>query len=418
MGHRMSDRVGSAVVLLAAVALFSGCPNDDGLPPGVVPPEEPFYVGYEGCASCHANIAALHARTGHAQALNAVLNESPMYPPPADDLPSSPPGLVWGDIAYVIGGYDLAARFVTTEGFVHTGPTAQFDVAIPEIRLPAGFVPHAPGGADPLPFDYETFYRLTTGPVSIDDAGGRRQDNRPGIGGLWAEPGVQCEACHGPGSMHIPNPTAGNIILDAGSGKCAGCHGNTVDSPRIIAGDGFIQGFQQSTELLASPHAGFSCTFCHNPHASTKSDPAGAIRNQCQACHPNVDMGLHEGFVFVQGDHVEPVTCVSCHMPFAVKTRSENTIQLTTGETARFGDTQSHIFRLDPSQSSLNNMFTDAGASVARDPSGQAGVSTCFVCQRCHSGLGNAFAFPPDQSCAYGEDMHLNTDQTNGSVVP
>lgn len=412
MGQRMTfNKLGCTVlVALAAISFLVGCPAAENPLPGVVPPDETFYVGSNACGSCHANIAAQHARTGHSQALKPVLSEPPMYPAPAAGLPSPPPGHQWTDIAYVIGGYELAARFVNTQGFLVTGPTAQYDPAIPAIGLSAGFVPYLADATGPTPFDFKDFYRVTTGPVPLGSSGGDRQENRPGINGVWAESGVQCEACHGPGSLHVPNPTAGNIQLDANSTACSGCHTNGTNSQVIQASGGLIDGFQQWTELKASPHTGFSCNTCHNPHASVAYDRANAIRNQCRACHPNQDMALHQGFVYVNGSYSEPVTCESCHMPFAVKTRSQNTITLTNGSTATFGDTQSHIFRLNPSVNGLADMFAEGGTVVARDTAGQSSISTCFVCQRCHNGQGNAFAFPADQGCAFGSDIHVRGD--------
>jgi hypothetical protein len=167
-----------------------------------------------------------------------------------------------------------------------------------------------------------------------------------------------------------------------------------------------IDGFQQVTELSASPHEGFSCTVCHDPHTSANFDPANAIRNDCTVCHSSMTMALHEGFVYQRGDYSEPVTCRSCHMPYIVRTANSNDLALTNGRTVRLGDTRSHIFLLNPDAQSDTNMFASNGTEIARDADGQASISTCFVCQRCHNGFGNAFAFPPAEGCSFGSGIH------------
>jgi len=333
----------------------------------------------------------------------------PSYPA-GPGVPNPPLGFDWPQISYVIGGYEKAATFIDLNGFVlttgTTGVDTQYNQTVPPVGIPVGFVPYLPEQITPLPFDFSQFFRRTTGPVSITDNGGQYQDNRLGIEGTWVQPGVQCEACHGPGSRHPSNPSGGTIQLDANSTSCNRCHANT-DNPNVIAAaDGLVLGFQQVTELSASPHTGFACNICHNPHASVFYDPSIAIINQCQACHPRQNMAIHQGFVFVRGDYTEALTCTSCHMPYLVRMFESIDVHLTNGRTARFGDTRSHIFRLNPSPDGLAQMFTAGGTQIAVNPQGQASISTCYVCQRCHTGLGNAFAFPPDEGCAFGSGIH------------
>lgn len=397
-----------------AVALIfgaTGCPAipDTGPLPGIVPTDQTFYIGSDACSACHANVADSFARHGHAQALKRVNDGPPVYPD-GQGVPTPPAGFNWNDISYVAGGYQKSARFVDLDGFVLTdgriGANSQYNPAVPAIGVTAaGFAPYLPAQIAPLPFEFDEFRRITTGPRAFNAADGQRQDNRPGIQGTWAQAAVTCEACHGPGSRHIPEPQAGNIELNAGSSSCTQCHANPGGSEAIAVTDGLIDGYQQVAEVAASPHAGFACTFCHDPHTSANLDPAG-IRNNCTACHPGTNMALHEGLVYRRGDYVEPVTCQSCHMPYLVRTGQSNDLVLSNGRTVRLGDTRSHIFRLDPGAQSEASMFASNGTEISRDADGQSAVSTCFVCQRCHNGLGNAFAFPASQGCAFGSGIH------------
>ena len=50
------------------------------------------------------------------------------------------------------------------------------------------------------------------------------QDNLEGIVGTWAAPGVQCEACHGPGSLHTGNPYGIRMPIDRDAQACGPCH--------------------------------------------------------------------------------------------------------------------------------------------------------------------------------------------------
>jgi hypothetical protein len=130
-------------------------------------------------------------------------------------------------------------------------------------------------------------------------------------GGLMievGEPGVRCEACHGPGEEHAKAPSRTNIGNPGrlGGGEtnqlCGSCHRkpaapgepidwtdpwNTRHQPLYLAES---RCFQRSGDKL-------SCRTCHDAHS-------GATRPGCSDCHAQVR-------------HKAPVagTCASCHMP-------------------------------------------------------------------------------------------------------
>lgn len=391
---------GASIVM----TLLAGCTETPGSGGGDT---EAHYLGSAACSACHPSVAALHANHGHRHALKLVQGTAPTYPGDLDHATDPPAGYAWGDIAYVIDGYLKAARFVDTQGFVltdgTTGVNSQYVIAQGPVQILAGYAAYLPNQAAPLAFDYDLFRYRTTGAESFDDNGGMRQDNRPGVGGTWFEAGVQCEACHGPGSLHVPNPPAGNINL--GTDACSRCHANADEPGTIAVADGLILSMQQSDEVAASPHAGFACTICHNPHASATTAPDTGLRNRCQNCHSDYNMAVHEGVVFTRGDYSETVSCESCHMPFAVKETSSTTILATNGQTIDLGDTRSHIIRIDTNVDAAG-MFSANGSEVKTDADGRAGMSSCYVCLRCHNGLGNAFAFPADEACNLGRGLH------------
>jgi len=419
--------VGTALVagLIAMIAL-AGCD------PGIVwPPDDPpingddipaEYVGAITCAACHQVPGSLHARHGHSHALKVVEGIAPDYPATTGlaTAPNPPAGFDWSDISFVIGGSAKSALFVDTEGFLLTDGTAgtftQYNLANPAALLPADFVPFKPEQVTPHPLGEDCFRCHTTGPESLAVSGGRRQGNLPGIEGTWSEAGVQCEACHGLGSRHLLDPAAGKLTVDSSGGICVACHVNQ-DEPSEIAVEGrCIVGRQQFAELSASPHQGFSCTFCHNPHASVLRDRDNGLRNACSNCHLDDDMASHEGNVFQWGDYVETVRCESCHMPLIGSNASCRDVELPKGEIVSIGDTRSHLVSIDTSALDPADMLSADGMRVRLDEQGRASVPVCCVCQRCHHGLGNAFTLTAAEAGDIAQRLHVSV--TTGAVTP
>jgi hypothetical protein len=396
--------------LLAALAvLLGGCPSapPDDDPPGYDNITDPTnggasLVGATSCRECHSDVAALHAVHGHSFALNRVLGQPPEYPDAAAraGVPDPPDGFDWSDVAYVIDGYAKAAWFVDLDGYVLTtglsGVATQWNLSFPPNGTPAGFVEFMPDASGPTPFPFADFQRYTTGPQPQDSERPRFQDNRGGLAGTWSETGVQCEACHGPGSNHF-GTAAGEVDIErefifvdsSGAATCANCHSTPfADSTSTIdAADGFIVAFEQWAELQASGgHGDFSCTTCHDPHRSIETDRSDAIRNECTACHADMTMAGHGGEVFTRGDYSEPLSCESCHMPYASRAASAATAEVV-GPDGRMGDTRTHIFRINVEPVGASQFFNENGTSVRLDAEGRAAVTVDFACLRCHNGI-------------------------------
>jgi hypothetical protein len=170
--------------------------------------------------------------------------------------------------------------------------------------------------------------------------------------------GIDCERCHGPGSLHVAKIQRGEITDTAVEADrtivnparlsptlrmeiCQRCHlqGNAV----LADGKGFLD-FKPGMELrsvmdvylpryegaedqfIMASHADrlklskcfqvsktLDCTTCHNPHQSVRTLGSGHFNLQCQTCHtPNQENECttpsHERLQ--KGDN-----CVGCHMP-------------------------------------------------------------------------------------------------------
>jgi hypothetical protein len=152
--------------------------------------------------------------------------------------------------------------------------------------------------------------------------------------------GVQCEACHGPSSLHAADPTEEAPTVDRSADLCGECH-TRGDPNRIEAQNGFIRNYQQYDELLASNKASFRCVDCHDPHRPVHWNASG-IHASCASCHPDNSVLIPQMSSF---------ECTECHMPHVTR----SAISLAEYE----ADVRTHLFRINTD--SLAEMFNATG---------------------------------------------------------
>ena len=211
------------------------------------------------------------------------------------------------------------------------------------------------------------------------------QGNLPGIVGTWAEAGITCEECHGPGSQHIANPRGVDMKMDRDPELCGKCH-LRGDVTKVDAKDGFIEHHEQYEEMYQSKHITLDCVACHDPHKGVvqlRQAKQTTTRTACENCH----------FKEAQNHRRRtwpPRQCVDCHMPRISKS--------AWGDAAKFtGDIRTHEMAIDPTQTS---QFTKDGKLALS----QIGLD--FACKSCHVQGGKASVKTDDALKAKAKGYH------------
>lgn len=402
------------------------------------------YVGSDKCESCHPMQFYDFKKNGHGYKLNKVEDgEMPEYPftnlkgvlkgisdddvdtkkakdaVKGTDNPSGTPKS-YSEISYVIGGFGWKARFIDKEGYIITGSKVQYNL---KNKTYSGYHNNETGKKYNCGNCHTTGWKRTTSKDKGDTRNTDRQDNLPGMDGTFAQPGVQCEACHGAGSIHIKSGKPGTITRvakgrttadfladDMGYGKavaCGECHtrDGEKDYPsyisnyekatkkknvlggRINAKKGNIRHHEQYDELLGiDPDKAaasstrsdlfrkvkLACINCHNVHTTTKyQDISGdmpGMKIDCVTCHSNKA---------TVSDHKSETTCIDCHMPKITK----SAIKTTKGDefAPSMGDVRTHIFKIDLKK---DEQYTDDGKFA------YPRITPAFGCKGCHSKAG------------------------------
>ena len=152
-------------------------------------------------------------------------------------------------------------------------------------------------------------------------------------------PGVECEACHGPGALHAAMSSGGMgggyifnpRVLDPDTLSqefCGACHrgADTVGMMPNLGGINNVR-FQPYRISLSRGHNSndehFACTACHDPHADL-NHTAAAYDSKCTGCHAQSSAPVvsqkrpgkqNSSTVAAKTCPVQSHDCVTCHMP-------------------------------------------------------------------------------------------------------
>ena len=337
----------------------------------------PTYIGSQVCAECHGELYDLFAQSGHPWTLTKVVDgERPDYP--ISDIPNPPEGYTWDDISYVVGGYNRKARFLDQDGFIITGDAdsaTQYNFYNPDLELGDEWVAYHAG--EELGFDCGSCHATGYSPEG-------NQNGMSGVVGTWAAGGIQCEQCHGPGSLHVSHPVSFGMAVDRDAEDCGQCHSRDIVE-ELDANEGLILHHDQYDELFQGKHIAVDCVVCHDPHGGVvhlRNSAPSSTRTECENCHFNE----------AQNFRLDPHTkdCVTCHMPLVTKS--------AVGDPERFtGDERTHLMAIDPNQI---EQFSEDGSMALS----QLGLN--FVCRQCHVEGGAASLKSDEELIAVANNYH------------
>lgn len=358
--------------------------------PVIKPDPASTYAGSEKCKTCHMEKYNDWKTSGHPYKLNTPAEAQAFTSPPVP----APDGYTYNDIYLVIGGWGWKSRYLDNNGYIITKTGANRSINGSNQYNPAtkSWVDYHPG--ETLKFDCGSCH--TTG-YSLSG----NQSNKMGIIGTWEEKSIGCEACHGPGSVHVAKGGGKGvgIIKNNSSEVCGACHTRGADNTKIISKDGFVDHHEQYPEFLNSPHNILNCVSCHDPHkgvhiGQTNPTEGAGIKTQCVACHAKQNADFTGSTMQKNG-----VKCIDCHMPQVGKS--------AVGNASGFkGDVREHLFKIN---TDLNaKMFSEDGKSA------NGYLTVDWTCLSCHNDKDKIWA----ATYAKGIHKYVKAEATTAAPMP
>ncbi len=312
------------------------------------------YVGSDVCAACHAAIASSQSGTEMARAAFRFSGGAAGQPAGGDFASGSytyrfipgdtPPGY---SFQVTSNGRSISYPVVWTMGVGVHGQTyllnrdgrlfesqASSFTFIHSLGLTPGHKPAEEGSLENalgIPLEGSDALRCFACHTTASSANSR-------LDAANAVPGIQCEACHGPGLDHVNAMKAGQTelgrqaILNPASLSptssvdfCGACHRTTMDvvmrEPEPGAYTIRFQPYrlQESRCWKATQDARLACTECHDPHAPLVRD-AHFYDQKCLSCHSPGKGARRDasGGTRAAAPKVCPkatANCTGCHMP-------------------------------------------------------------------------------------------------------
>jgi len=315
------------------------------------------FAGSAACSRCHGDESTLQSPTSMQRAATAASNATflargtsikGLFPPLTYSLSSTAAGLQYSvadkshkvtrDLDWVMGAGDLAHTFLyQSEGRWYQSKVSTY-TALSTLDITPGLT--SAKGAD--------LARALGDSLTPDET--RRcfschtvhSASLSGFNPVRAEPGLGCEACHGPGfehvdameqsrssdskgnraslakDMHIFNPAS--LSPTDSIDFCGACHRTFVDVTLSMgqAMSTAIVRFQpyrleESRCWQKTQSERLTCVACHDPHQRVNRDVFSYDKN-CLGCHGKNETGgamQHASMVCPRATS----HCVSCHMP-------------------------------------------------------------------------------------------------------
>ncbi len=305
---------------------------------------EPAFVGANACAGCHPAQAEAQARSEHARALSRPADHAL-----AEDFPTRQPLTRAPGFRYQVEQAD--GRLETEAAFADMARRTVIDWAFGAGDQAVTFVSrlddqwylehhwsyystigaygptpgHQNNEADDLGQALGVMYRTFSPRAEILRCFRCHSTGPLGLGAELAiepaEPGIRCEACHGPGGDHVARVAAGELaelaIVNPGKLEpaeflkaCGQCHRPPDGDPGEIDYRDPWNIRHQPVYLVRSAcfqqSGALTCIRCHDPHAPLLRNDSTHYDARCKSCHAAADSGCKAG---------RTAECDSCHMP-------------------------------------------------------------------------------------------------------
>lgn len=263
-----------------AVAANSGAPKVDS-----------NYVGSGACKGCHFDQWTTWSNTYHAKMIRDAKEDANIV---ADlsKLPEDGKAL-WEKVRYAVGGNMTSQRFLIkgTDG-LHTYFPYSWDL---KTKKWAAYKPSV----------------WETGCASCHTVGFNPDSKK------FVEPGIGCEACHGPGKAHIlSRGDKTKISMSIGNESCDKCHGKGRQGEELatMGHSTSVSQFVGAGKYVAyNQKAGGSCFGCHSTEYRLSEGAKPQLAEvktsiSCNACHD-----AHENNFEAQLREEKEALCADCH---------------------------------------------------------------------------------------------------------